>query len=452
MTPSQYAALLLRSLEADSRPIPKDHRSADRLWRESGAMWLSGTADASPRHCTAPVASAMQGAWLALCALAPATLDASFDAHFLLGERAAISGLQRAGQVSAGGAAHLLAAVDGWIVLNLARQDDWTLLQAWLETRVDNLEQLRAAVETRASQMLVSRGRLMGLAVAILPKLLPDVPFDRWLKRRRLSVPEETGQRKPLVVDLSSLWAGPLCSQMLQACGARVIRVESLRRPDGARRGPAAFHNLLNAGKESVALALDTKEGRRGLSALLTQGDIVIEGSRPRALEQMGIDAATMVAQGSSKVWLSITGYGRETPYRDWVAFGDDAGVASGLANAVGSPPVFCADAVADPHTGMHGAVAALQSWQAGGGELLDVSLFAVAQSVAALADKQHDRPTNDGLTESTISGDASEIAPPRARAVVTEAAPLGEHTAAVFAEFCECEQDDFAVATTCIC
>ena len=40
----------------------------------------------------------------------------------------------------------------------------------------------------------------------------------------------------PLVVDLSALWAGPLCAHLLGLAGARVVKVESLGRPDGARR------------------------------------------------------------------------------------------------------------------------------------------------------------------------------------------------------------------------
>ena len=41
---------------------------------------------------------------------------------------------------------------------------------------------------------------------------------------------------------------------LLAELGARVIKVESVDRPDGARRGPAAFFDLLNAEKESLAL------------------------------------------------------------------------------------------------------------------------------------------------------------------------------------------------------
>ena len=43
-----------------------------------------------------------------------------------------------------------------------------------------------------------------------------------------------------MVVDLSSLWAGPLVGHLLLRAGARVVKVESTTRPDGARRGSHA--------------------------------------------------------------------------------------------------------------------------------------------------------------------------------------------------------------------
>ena len=58
------------------------------------------------------------------------------------------------------------------------------------------------------------------------------------------------------MVELGSLWAAPLCGSLLAAAGADVVKVESIGRPDGARRGPPAFFDLLNGGKRSVALDL----------------------------------------------------------------------------------------------------------------------------------------------------------------------------------------------------
>ena len=107
------------------------------------------------------------------------------------------------------------------------------------------------------------------------------------------------------VVNLSSLWAGPLAADVLARLGARVINVESTTRPDGARHTPA-FFDALHGRSESVALDLRTTDGRRQLSELLAVVDVVIEGSRRGALEQMGIDANDIVRRGP-KVWMSIT-------------------------------------------------------------------------------------------------------------------------------------------------
>ena len=76
------------------------------------------------------------------------------------------------------------------------------------------------------------------------------------------------------------------------------MKVESTTRPDGARHGPAAFFDLMNAGKESVAVDLSTRTGTAALAALVASADVVIESSRPWALEQLGIDAARVVSHG----------------------------------------------------------------------------------------------------------------------------------------------------------
>jgi len=186
----------------------------------------------------------------------------------------------------------------------------------------------------------------------------------------------------PLVVDLSALWAGPLCSHLLLQAGARVVKVESLRRPDGARDGSSSFYALLNQGKRSVALGLDRPEGQRLLGALLGRADIVIESSRPRALQQMGLDPSLLIRQRTGLTWISITGYGRKPPADGWIAFGDDAGAAAGLSGVMRRATgqyEFAGDAIADPLTGIRAALAAWRSWLDGRSRLISLALTGVA-------------------------------------------------------------------------
>ena len=295
------------------------------------------------------------------------------DPFPLLTERAEIWSYTRNGRISCGGATRLLQTDDAWIALSLTRPDDEDLVPAWIgcEPAWPSVER---AVATRPADELVDRGRLLGLPVARLGERSSTQPSAR----TRLGDAPEL-RRAPLVVDLSSLWAGPLCTRLLLERGCRVTKVESATRPDGARRGPAAFFAVMHRGKEFVSIDFTADQ----LRPLLLAADVVVEGSRPRALEQLGIDARELIEHGP-RVWLSITGHGRDEPRRNWVGFGDDTAVAGGLvAYADDGTPCFMGDAIADPLTGIAGAAAVLDALAQGGRWLIDCNLAGVAAYVA---------------------------------------------------------------------
>ena len=445
---ADYAAHLLASggdavVRRPGAPDP----APDLAWARSGAMALCGPAESAPRLAAGPLASCADGAARALAALAGREGLATLDGAALLGERAASMALRRQGRVSPGGSCRLLRCEDGWVALNLARPEDEDLLPAWLESeRAD--EPAWTFAERRAARAatsdLAERARLMGLPAAAVVR--PPAPTPDWCRGRALGpAAQPAPDRAPVVLDLSALWAGPLCAQLLGLAGARVIKVESVSRPDGARRGPARFYDLLNAGKQSVALDLFVPAGADALRRLIRSADIVIESARPRALAQLGIEAEAEVAGRAGLTWVSITGYGRRAPECGWVAFGDDAGAAAGLSVAAADgSPLVCGDAIADPLTGLHAAVAALASWRRGGSELLDLALRDVAAHAAAF-----DAPA--GCSEvrrrdGARAGDRAEdwavvsdgrlevVSPPRARAAPARARPLGADTGAVLA------------------
>jgi hypothetical protein len=358
----------------------------------------------------------------------------------LLTERAALAGLARGGRTSCGGGTRLLATGDGWLALSLARPTDVELIPAWLELDPAPVELtgpvpappadavwriVAEHVGRRPATDLERAGAELGLAVATLPRdptaRHPSPPsFDGLpVQAESLGAAPARSLRGLTVVDLSSLWAGPLCSRLLADAGAQVVKVESTSRPDGARRGPDAFFDLMNAGKASVAVDLSTRAGSAELAALVAGADVVIESSRPRALEQLGIGATTSVATGPA-VWVSITGHGRTGAGRNRVAFGDDAAIAGGLASWGPDPdgPYFCADAAADPCAGLAAAAAAVAAVEAGGRWLVDVAMAHVAASLAG--------PTVD------VGGlDAVAPHPPRSRG---HAAAFGADTDRVLA------------------
>ena len=129
-------------------------------WAASGAMSLTGAADGPPRQVPVPVATGLEATAEALSQFG----GIEVDGPALLGERAAIAGLGRAGTTSVGGRAHLLDSADGPVCLNLARPDDVAALPALLEEAVDGDDRwtVRRAVGGRTSAWLAERADLLG--------------------------------------------------------------------------------------------------------------------------------------------------------------------------------------------------------------------------------------------------------------------------------------------------
>ena len=336
---------------------------------------ITNTACGRPARVPASLVSGMRGAVKELARLSGSEALSRIDGADLLTERAELSGRKAQGTVSAGASCRLLQCTDAWLAVNLARNQDWQSIDAWLETDGPwDWPRLADELATRETARLLERAELLGMAVAGVtgfqegPRTLPPaIPA---------TLPARPG--RPSVIDLSSLWAGPLAARLLGLGGARVTKVESRARPDGARFGNQRFYRRLNDGKREVSLDLDVPEGRKQLLELLEQADMVIESSRARALEQLGIDVDGLVASRPGLTWVSITGYGRRGDGANRVAFGDDAAAAAGLCSLMGklnnSGPIFCGDAIADPITGAQAAVAAWSVW-AGDGGLVELSL-----------------------------------------------------------------------------
>ncbi len=363
---------------------------------------------------------------------------AALDGATLLGERAALGGLRVPGRTSAGGGCALYEAADGALALNLARPEDRELLPAWLDAAPEEIADdagLSRSIQGRGVASLVQRGRSMGLAIAeaVAPQDAAHEPGACIVPGRRR---HGALRNRPRVLDLSALWAGPLATHLLALAGAEVIKVESKRRPDRMRDGGAAFFRLLNQGKASVALDLVHAADRAALVRLIGTADIVVEASRPRALQQHGIDARTIVAVQPGLAWISITGHGATEDAADWVGFGDDAGVAAGLSGALRAASGhdgFVGDAIADPLTGIHAATVAWEAWRRGMGGRYDVSLRDVAAWRLHEALSQ-DRQAFERHLRSWAGWKGRSFAPVGDRKVVGRVASLGADTTRILA------------------
>jgi len=313
-----------------------------------------------------------------------------------LGERVdaeSLGVLDRAGQLELGppgrrspnGACQMFRASDGWMALNLARDEDHDLIPAWLGC--DFGAAPWAAVSRYARRLtcaeLVASAARLGLPVAVVGEVVIDGPDT---SPRRLGAVAGRAPGLPKVVDLSALWAGPLCGAILAAMGARVLRIESLRRPDPTRTSTPEFFQRLNGAKQQISLDFQTPEGRADLQAAIKEADVLITSARPRAFTGLGINPDEIFAAKPDFIWVAITGYGWSGAAADRVALGDDAAAAGGLVRwTPGGAPRFLGDALADPVTGLAAAIGALRGLEAGGGVLVDVALARMA-AVAALS------------------------------------------------------------------
>ncbi|TMD46815.1 MAG: CoA transferase [Chloroflexi bacterium] len=113
------------------------------------------------------------------------------------------------------------------------------------------------------------------------------------------------------VLDLSRLLPGGYCTQLLQAQGATVTKVESLAGdPIRSLPGGAAYFEVLHQGKQLLTLDLHSPSGRQAFLGLVLDADVLVEGFRPGRMERMDLGYATLAAINPALVYCAITGYG----------------------------------------------------------------------------------------------------------------------------------------------
>ena len=279
----------------------------------------------------------------------------------------------------------LVRSADGWIAANLPREVDRWLVPAWIGCApdADPWRAVLGAAQSMSSQNLIAQARLLGLPVAKVGELRADSP-DADL--HRLAAGRNRPISRPMkVVDLSSMWAGPLCGAILADLGASVTKVESRDRPDATRAASPLFHSRLNGAKSQVSLDFANRQDIGWLRDQIAVADIVITSARPRAFEQLDLTPQALFAINPGLVWVAISGYGWMGEAADRVAFGDDAAAAGGLLRwTARGEPRFMGDAAADPLTGLTAAAGALKAVRQGGGILVDAALGLTAAGVAA--------------------------------------------------------------------
>jgi crotonobetainyl-CoA:carnitine CoA-transferase CaiB-like acyl-CoA transferase len=196
------------------------------------------------------------------------------------------------------------------------------------------------------------------------------------------------------VIDLSSLFVGPICSMMLAELGADVIKVE---RPVGditrhllpqghPDMGPLFL--AVNGGKRSIVLDLGTETGRDALRRLIAGADVLIHNALPATAAKLGIDLETVRTISADIVYCTITGYGDGGPYAGKPAYDDVIQAEVGLAALQGAgrgEPEYVRSIIADKISGIMGGYAVLagifQRYRGGEPVEITVPMFEIMSS-----------------------------------------------------------------------
>lgn len=192
------------------------------------------------------------------------------------------------------------------------------------------------------------------------------------------------------VLDLSTLYAGPLIATTLGDFGAQVVKVEhpsgdAARRWGRSKDGIPLWWKAISRNKRLVALDLNEEADRRKVRALCRWADVLIENFRPGRMERWGLGPDDLQSLNPRLVTVRVTGFGQTGPYCQQPGFGTLAEALSGFAHVTGQtdgPPTLPPFGLADGVAAMVGSYATMMAlyWRdaCGGevGQVIDLSLY----------------------------------------------------------------------------
>ncbi len=189
------------------------------------------------------------------------------------------------------------------------------------------------------------------------------------------------------VVEFTHMVMGPTCGMVLADLGAEVIKVEPIgqgREGDSTRQligSGAGFFPLFNRNKKSLALDLQTPEGKEAALRLIATADIVTENFKSGTMKKLGLDYETLKKLNPQLIYVSLKGF-LPGPYEHRTALDEVVQMMGGLAYMTGRPgdPLRAGASVNDIMGGMFGAMGAMaalaQRTHTGVGQEVQSALF----------------------------------------------------------------------------
>ncbi len=169
------------------------------------------------------------------------------------------------------------------------------------------------------------------------------------------------------VVEFTHMVMGPTCGMVLADLGAEVIKIEPIgqgREGDSTRQligSGAGFFPLFNRNKKSLALDLQSPEGKEAALRLIATADIVAENFKSGTMKKLGLDYETLKKLNPQLIYVSLKGF-LPGPYEHRTALDEVVQMMGGLAYMTGRPgdPLRAGASVNDIMGGMFGAMGAM--------------------------------------------------------------------------------------------
>ncbi len=190
------------------------------------------------------------------------------------------------------------------------------------------------------------------------------------------------------VLDLATLFAGPLAATLLGDFGAEVIKIEHpkgdpVRSHGHLKNGINLWWKMIGRNKRAITLNLSRPEAQAILLDLAAQADILVENFRPGTLEGWGLGPEALLSRNPRLVIARVTGFGQTGPYRRRPGFGTLAESMSGFAAMTGpadGPPTLPPFGLADGITALATAAAVLMALRhrdlTGRGQVVDMAII----------------------------------------------------------------------------
>ena len=191
------------------------------------------------------------------------------------------------------------------------------------------------------------------------------------------------------ILDLSWILSGPFATMILGDLGAEVIKVERPGSGDLARgngpfiNGESSYFMSLNRGKQSLALDLQTEQGKEVFLKLVKKSDAVVENFLPGTMKRLGLDYATVKKHNPAIIYASVSGFGQTGPYAQTRALDITIQAMGGMMSLTGEPdgpPLRPGASLGDITAGLFtviGILSALHERQKSGkGQFIDISML----------------------------------------------------------------------------